>query len=71
MKNSENQELETLKGLITFAKKEKIARFKYQGFEFELTPDDPNAKELKRLSDDLEYTKNLVMKIKAGIDLKR
>lgn len=64
-------ELDTLKGLILFAKEHKIASFRYREFEFNLVPEDPNKIELKRLSDELDYTKNLVQKLKLGSELKR
>lgn len=64
-------DLDILKGIILFAKQEKIANFRYKDFEFNLTAENPNADELKALREDLEYTKNLIQKIKAGAELRR
>lgn len=49
-----------LKSLILFLKKEKISRFRLDGFEFDLSGTDPKQQELRALKADLDALRGKV-----------
>lgn len=69
--NTRNIELETLKGLILFSKEEKIAKFKYKDFEFDLAQIDPHVKHLADIDNELSKLKDIMSKIKMAQEFKR
>jgi len=60
-----------LKDLILFCKSERIASFKWNGFEFELSGSDPTAKELAEIKADIEMLKSLTNKLHLSHSFKK
>jgi len=64
----QSDELKTFKGLITFAKKQRLKSVKFNGFEFDLTGFDPTEKRFKAIEAELARLKEIVEKIKLKLD---
>lgn len=59
-KDREAKRGEMLKSLILFAKEQGIPRFRYHGFEFDLSAPNPNQEELETIKQNLKDLTNVV-----------
>ena len=69
MKTPEPQELKILKGLIKFAKKEGIRKFKWQDFEFDLSGYDVTKQVLNEHQERINVLTEMCQKMKLRLDV--
>jgi len=70
-KVKESEDLKTLRGLIKFAKKERVHNFKYKDFEFNLAGVDPTEARLSALEKEVSDLSDLTGHMKLKMDFSK